>query len=75
MLLTYGSPDVEDPALYQTDVYAGKAVDYIRRRAPADQPFFLPFAPLAPHGEGAAGGDLSQRNPRPAPDTSARSMT
>lgn len=66
VLLTYGSPDVEDPALYQTDVYAGKAVDYIRRKAPADQPFFLSFAPLAPHGEGAAGGDLSQRNPRPA---------
>lgn len=67
VLRTYGSPEVEDPALYQTDVYAGKAVDYIRRKAPADQPFFLSFAPLAPHGEGAAGGDLSQRNPRPAP--------
>lgn len=68
VLRTYGAADVEDPALYQTDVYARKAVDYIRRKAPAGEPFFLSFAPLAPHGEGAANGsDLSQRNPRPAP--------
>jgi N-acetylglucosamine-6-sulfatase len=67
-LRTYGSPAVEDPALYQTDVYAGKAVSFINRRAPGTQPFFLSFAPLAPHSEGAAAGaDLSQRNPRPAP--------
>ncbi|MEV6863018.1 sulfatase [Streptosporangium subroseum] len=67
-LHTYGAAGVEDPALYQTDVYARKAVDYIERKAPADEPFFLSFAPLAPHGEGAAAGsDLSQRNPRPAP--------
>lgn len=67
-LRTYGAANVENPALYQTDVYAGKAVDYINRKAPAAQPFFLSFAPLAPHGEGAASGaDLSQRNPRPAP--------
>jgi N-acetylglucosamine-6-sulfatase len=26
-LRTYGTPAVEDPALYQTDVYANKAVD------------------------------------------------
>ncbi|MFC4014103.1 sulfatase [Nonomuraea purpurea] len=67
VLRTYGSPEVEDPALYQTDVYAAKAVDYIQRKAPADKPFFLSFAPLAPHGEIAAGQDLSKRNPRPAP--------
>lgn len=67
-LRTYGTPAVEDPALYQTDVYASKAVDYINRTAPAASPFFLSFAPLAPHGERAAPGvDLSQRNPRPAP--------
>ncbi|GLW09910.1 sulfatase [Microtetraspora sp. NBRC 13810] len=67
-LRTYGAAGSEDPALYQTDVYARKAVDYIQRKAPAGEPFFLSFAPLAPHGEGAAsGGDLSQRNPRPAP--------
>jgi N-acetylglucosamine-6-sulfatase len=65
-LRTYGRPDNEDPRLYQTDVYAAKAADYIRRRAPADRPFFLSLAPLAPHSEGAAntGG---QGNPRPAP--------
>ncbi len=68
VLHTFGSPAVEDPALYQTDVYAAKAVNYINRKAPGAQPFFLSFAPLAPHGERAvAGVDLSQRNPRPAP--------
>jgi arylsulfatase A-like enzyme len=66
-LHTYGTPTVEDPALYQTDVYAAKAVSFINRRAPGTQPFFLSFAPLAPHGEGNSGADLSQRNPRPAP--------
>jgi N-acetylglucosamine-6-sulfatase len=67
-LRTYGTPAVEDPALYQTDVYANKAVDYVTRKAPAAEPFFLSFAPLAPHGERAVNGvDLSQRNPRPAP--------
>ena len=34
---------------YQADLYTGKAVDYIRRRAPAPQPFFLSVAYLAPH--------------------------
>ncbi len=67
-LHTYGTPTVEDPALYQADVYASKAVSFINRRAPSTQPFFLSFAPLAPHGEGgASGADLSERNPRPAP--------
>lgn len=67
-LVTYGTPAVENPALYQADIYASKAVDYINRRAPATQPFFLSVAPLAPHGERAVTGvDLSQRNPRPAP--------
>ena len=31
--VTYGEPDVEDPATYQTDVFSNKAVDYIRRNA------------------------------------------
>ncbi|HEU4426595.1 MAG TPA: sulfatase [Pilimelia sp.] len=66
-LHTYGTSTVEDPALYQTDVYATKAVSFINRRAASTQPFFLSFAPLAPHGEGNSGADLSQRNPRPAP--------
>lgn len=65
-LKTYGKPGEQDPALYQTDVYARKAVDYIHRKAPSAQPFFLSLAPLAPHAEGKAaqvrGGD-----PRPAP--------
>jgi N-acetylglucosamine-6-sulfatase len=64
-LRTYGRPGGENPARYQTDIYAGKAIEYIGRAA---QPFFLSFAPLAPHSEAAAAGaDLSQRNPRPAP--------
>jgi len=67
MLRTYGTSTVEDPALYQTDVYATKAVSFINRRAPSTQPFFLSFAPLAPHGERHDGADLSQRDPRPAP--------
>jgi N-acetylglucosamine-6-sulfatase len=66
-LRTYGTSTVEDPALYQTDVYATKAVSYINRRAPSTEPFFLSFAPLAPHGEASGGGDVSQRDPRPAP--------
>ena len=42
---TYGSEDVEDPALYQTDVYRDKAVDFIRRRAQQAQSL-LPVAGL-----------------------------
>ncbi|MGH2923153.1 MAG: sulfatase family protein [Solirubrobacterales bacterium] len=63
----YGStPDVVDPATYQTDVYAAKAEELIRRRAPKRKPFFLSVAPLAPHTESGlcvcAGDD-----PRAAP--------
>lgn len=68
VLRTYGTPGVEDPELYQTDVYARKAVDFIRRKAPAGKPFFLSFAPLAPHGEGNTPAEFrTRRNPRPAP--------
>jgi N-acetylglucosamine-6-sulfatase len=49
---TYGSRTVEDPALYQTDVYRDKAVDFVRRRAPSKRPFYLSVAFLAPHSEG-----------------------
>jgi arylsulfatase A-like enzyme len=38
------------PTCYQTDVYAEKAAELIRRRAPQAQPFFLWVAFLAPHG-------------------------
>jgi arylsulfatase A-like enzyme len=50
-LRTYGQPDVEDPALYQADVYRSKAVDFIRRRSGPVKPFYLSVAFLAPHGE------------------------
>jgi arylsulfatase A-like enzyme len=64
-IVHYGStPDVVDPATYQTDVYSAKAADFIARRAPKDKPFFLSVAPLASHGEGPAPAD---NNPRAAP--------
>lgn len=63
-LIRYGSltenPDAPaDPASYSTDIYTDKAVDYISRRAPASQPFFLWLSYLAPHSGGpdAAEGD------------------
>jgi N-acetylglucosamine-6-sulfatase len=56
-LNTYGSlsdnPDSpSDPAQYSTDVYTAKAVDFINRRAPSGQPFFLWLTYLAPHSGG-----------------------
>jgi arylsulfatase A-like enzyme len=41
--VSYGSAEAD----YATDVLAGKAVDFIR--AAGDRPFFLYFAPYAPH--------------------------
>jgi arylsulfatase A-like enzyme len=69
---TYGSNDVEDPALYQTDVYGAKAVDFIRRRARSNKPFFLDVAFLAPHSE--AGREVKTDEPtvRPAPRDAGR---
>jgi N-acetylglucosamine-6-sulfatase len=55
---------------YQTDVYAAKAVDVIRRRAPLARPFFLWVAFLAPHsGEPADPDDpgAGVGSPSPAP--------
>jgi N-acetylglucosamine-6-sulfatase len=37
-------------AIYQTDVLAAKATDFIARAAQAEDPFFLYVAPRAPHG-------------------------
>ena len=55
---TYGSFHDEDPAIYQTDVLAGKAVGVIRARADSDAPYFLSLAFVAPHGEVTSpGGD------------------
>ena len=48
----YGSPLSEDPALYQTDLIAKRAVDVIEREAGAEAPLFLSVAFLAPHHEG-----------------------
>jgi N-acetylglucosamine-6-sulfatase len=63
----YGStPDVVDPATYQTDVYSAKAEDFIRRRAPGKKPFFLSVASLASHTEGT-GCNCGANNPRAAP--------
>jgi len=67
VLHTYGQDNVEDPALYQTDVYRAKAVNYINRKAPAPEPFFLSVATLAPHVEGGFAAGNGDRNPRPAP--------
>jgi N-acetylglucosamine-6-sulfatase len=69
-LKTYGKEGEEDPKQYQTDVLGRKAVDYIRRKAPSEQPFFLSFAPLAPHSEGSRARrplDPARGTPRPAP--------
>lgn len=73
-LVTYGDYDTPDPANYQTDVYADRAVDFIQRRAPQAQPFYLSIAPLAPHVEvfrrddGNDDAETPQYpNPRPAP--------
>ncbi|WP_433334421.1 sulfatase family protein [Spirillospora sp. CA-294931] len=70
-LTTYGHPDVEDPALYQTDVYRDKAIDFITRRSREGRPFFLDVAFLAPHSEGRRRrGEPKpevRKAPRPAP--------
>ena len=53
---------------YQTDVYARKAVDVIRRRAPRARPFFLSVAFLAPHqGEPADPDDPGAGIGTPSP--------
>ena len=69
-LVTYGDPDTEDPANYQTDVYAAKAAELIARRAPRRKPFFLSVAPLATHAEfdpEQQAEPLGPNDPRPAP--------
>ena len=64
----YGStPDVVDPATYQTDVYAAKARDFINRRAPSRKPFFLSVATLASHTESGGACNCEGNNPRAAP--------
>ena len=70
---TYGSPFAQDPRLYQTDVYSGKAVDFIKRRASGRRPFFLSVAFLAPHHESASIRAVTGKLVRPAP-RDARSL-
>jgi arylsulfatase A-like enzyme len=40
---------------YQTDVLANEVLDVIKDRAGGDRPFFVSFAPLAPHSERSEG--------------------
>ena len=61
----YGRPNVENPRLYQTDVYRDKAIQAIRSRAGGDAPFLLSVAFLAPHSE--AGGQQRAQSVRAAP--------
>jgi N-acetylglucosamine-6-sulfatase len=62
-LVRYGS----DPASYQADVYSRKAVDAIRRLAPAAPPFFLSVAFLAPHSGGPRESDDPRNFATPVP--------
>jgi N-acetylglucosamine-6-sulfatase len=64
-LVTYGT----GAANYQADVYNRKAVDIVRRLAPAAKPFFLSVAFLAPHSGGPRDPDdpANQATPSPAP--------
>ncbi len=65
-LSTYGNFDVEDPALYQTDVLREKAVGAIEGTAPSI-PLFLSLMFVAPHGEVENPGSTTQPFIRPAP--------
>lgn len=63
----YGQVDVQNPDLYQTDVLRNIATTFIDNHAGGARPFFLSWAPLAPHTEVGTGLELGLRNPRPAP--------
>jgi N-acetylglucosamine-6-sulfatase len=63
----YGHPLRENPRLYQTDVLGRRAVNFIRRRAPDEAPFFLSVAFLAPHHESGYTQRLTGHLVRPAP--------
>ena len=62
-LVKYG----RDPASYQTDVYADKAVEIVRRRAAERKPFFLWLSVLAPHVGGPPTPGRSALTTLPAP--------
>ncbi len=52
------------PADYQTTALANLAAGFIRQSAGGPKPFFLTYAPTAPHNAPVVPG---QRNPQPAP--------
>jgi arylsulfatase A-like enzyme len=64
---TYGALFDEDPASYQTDVLARKAVDVIEAGAGRDRPLFLSVGFLAPHHEGDSVRIATGRLVRAAP--------
>jgi N-acetylglucosamine-6-sulfatase len=73
-LFTPGDFGAQRARDYQTDVLARIAAGFVRRSARSERPFFLSFAPVAPHREdingvrpGAPGPD-----PRPAPRHASR---
>ena len=72
---TYGNVLREEPRRYQTDVLARKAVDFVRRRAPDEAPFFLSVAFLAPHHESGYTQRLTGKLVRPAPRHRGRFAT
>jgi arylsulfatase A-like enzyme len=61
---TVGRTDAVDPKLYQTDFLADVAVGLIKKMTGSGKPFFLEFAPTAPHQEVGLADPV---NPRPAP--------
>jgi arylsulfatase A-like enzyme len=65
--LTYGDFDVEDPALYQTDVLRDRAVKAIENHALDPDPLFLSLMFVAPHGESREPGSTTTPYLRPAP--------
>jgi N-acetylglucosamine-6-sulfatase len=64
---TYGSLRSRAPRLYQTDVLTRRAVEFIGRRAPDADPFFLSVAYLAPHHESGHTQDITGQLVRAAP--------
>ena len=67
----HAGPLRHDPADYKQDVLTGKAVDFVDRRAPKAQPFFLWLTYPAPHVGGPEPNPQPpsncQKAPKPAP--------
>jgi|GEM_PF-79798 len=60
------APVTQRRGTYQGDLYTRLAVDYIGRRAPSAQPFFLSVAYLAPHSGGPNDGGRCDGSAKPA---------